>query len=74
MTETEKKVVEPAVTDSAGSEITPAGFRKLASQFNLHVLLIVENDGFSVSKARTLAWAEGAAGLKERMGQYKKAR
>lgn len=63
---------EVATTEDGGvsrTAVTPAMWRKLVSQYNLHVLLITEQDGLTLNKARILAWEEGAAGLKARMGR-----
>lgn len=60
----------PAVVSvPAGTDATPAMWRKMTSQYNLHVLLITEQDSLTLNKARTLAWAEGAAGLKARIAR-----
>lgn len=66
---TEKKDAEErdGSTASAG-ELSASAFRKLASQFNLHVLLIQEQDGATQNRARVLAWHEGTPGLAKRLG------
>lgn len=40
---------------------------KAKADHDLHVLLIIRQDEISKSKAITIAYAEGAAGLKERL-------
>lgn len=40
---------------------------KAASDFNLHVLLIVRQDGLSKTQSQVRAYLEGAAGLDKRL-------
>lgn len=41
---------------------------KYKSKFELHVLLIIEQEKVSASQARVQAWAEGIDGLGKRLG------
>lgn len=40
---------------------------KAASEFNLHVLLIVRQDGLSKAQSQVRAYLEGAVGLEKRL-------